>query len=471
MKRKSEIHTRKNFEDVNYFKLNAEFLLPMVDLASPVNEIFSNKQPPGAASFRKPAPHPHPKHHPVYYRFHVFPDSITMDNIEFDDWGVLDVSQAPLVYAPSFGTALPQTEPIVIVNALYPLIVNYRILGGFGVGRGVVVIRGTDNTFDFVKQEVTTPQYRMTDTYKITLPFKRNFDPNLYGYHQLIIELWEQYADGIVLPYQNDIPDKNTYKLMSSDWTWIYLGAGCRGDKFGGVDFVNFKAYDFTPKQLQLDTSGRIAQGQQVTLSWTVETAALPKTMYGFYGSYGGMYIYNFFAGTPPIYVPAANAGTSSGSITIDLSGLVVPLDHNYFMLQPASTGCGPQPKIIIPLKKAVPALAEIFNTYSNWYFDDPYTAELDIGTPFNIVFNYTNIGGTATGPFTFTIYLDNAYYSSTDYPGLKPGESVSVTSDVEAGLGAGSHTFVCVADSGLKVNQSTRQFNTGSVGLFVFSI
>ena len=155
--------------------------------------------------------------------------------------------------------------------------VSYNIMPGKDPFMDAVVVgRIADGVVGSVKQNVKLSAALTIQSGVLQMSsWPTPFPPSLYGWHQLLVDLWVVDPPGSVLPpeYQNP-PDNNKYTLQSSDWTWVIVNPGCVSN--GGVDYCSLKSFSVVPTTVKLDASGNtVKPNQSVTVSWEYEAASV----------------------------------------------------------------------------------------------------------------------------------------------------------------------------------------------------
>jgi hypothetical protein len=204
-------------------------------------------------------------------------------------WGTTGTPQAPFNGPAGTGNS-------IYVQPDRPMFLNYTLAWGYlsPFKEGVLIARVGDGLIAPAHQNITVPP--STDAFsQVGGVFQLDGWPNpfpasLYGYHQVILDLWAVTPYGQPLPpeYQTSPPDPRKFILQSTDWAWLWVSPGCRGSE-GGIDFCTIKSFSVTPTQVMLDPTGKYyLPNQHLTAKWELETLDLPPTQFGFKGSWPG---------------------------------------------------------------------------------------------------------------------------------------------------------------------------------------
>ena len=299
------------------------------------------------------------------------------------------------------------------------------------------------------------------------------FPEQLYGNHKLWIELWEVSSEGAPLPasYQAVANDPRLFRNVSSDWSWVFVSAGCKEDGTG-PDFLTINEMAFSNTAIELDSSGtKIAAGQSALLSWNILSANLPATAFNYAGSFVGInVVYNVPNWTPIIWhIPAENMG----SYSIDLGGLAWNMQAGITPYLTASVVSGAKcgEKTVFSANVAVTNALPPTQTLPDLLVHDIYVIippDNDVGIPepneaFSIVYIIANIGGAAAGPFTVTAQIDpdNVPFPYTFENGLAANTTGAFQLNFSAGLDFGEYVTTCIIDPSGQIMESNENNNT----------
>lgn len=389
----------------------------------------------------------------------LMPDSIYIDSVKWFDGATAPPYQGSV---PSPGGVSGYPEYVEPHDAL---LLNYRLWKGLmRYSEAIAIARVADGVTAPVHVPIQLPPFALgaaEQTGSIELDgWPTPFPSSLYGFHQLIVELWYLTSTGQPLPpeLQTSPPDPRLFQRASSDWCWLYVSPVCKGHP-NGIEFLKLNGASIDKTVVQLDATGqKVAANQIVTISWNYSSAGLPATNYGYPGSFAGVTlaysVSGLYAAFPPLPV-------SQGQL--DLSGQ--PWQPGAFVyVTGGGAQCGgnvtwKQFPISTPAQKPIPAdLVANFILLTPTDFPHPYD-------PFAAFFQISNAGGTATPGFQATLELQSGT-SSTIYgpfalPGMQPFETKAYTYDFPDGLPPGDYYIYIHLDVGGAVTESNKGNNS----------
>ena len=336
----------------------------------------------------------------------VIPDAIYIDSVKWFDLATEPPYQGSV---PSPGGSYPP-----YVQPHDSLLVNYRLWKGLmRYSEAIAIARVADGVTMPVHIPIQLPPFALgaaDQKGSIELHgWPTPFPNSLYGFHQLIIELWWVTGTGQPLPLELQIspPDPRLFQRASSDWCWLFVSPVCKGQP-NGVEFLKLNSASIDKTAVQLDSTGQnIAANQILTVSWNYSSAGLPATSYGYQGSLFGVMLAYSVSG---LYVEFPPLPVSQGQL--DLSGQ--PWQPGAFVYVTAGgASCGDvtwkQFPLTTPAQKPTPAdLVANYITLTPTDFPRLYE-------PFAAFFQISNAGGTATPGFQAALELQSGA-SSTVY-------------------------------------------------------
>ena len=327
------------------------------------------------------------------------------------------------------------------------VLVSYRVVKGLmPFTEGVLVVRIGDGVLSAQHAPVLLPPTHAESNGVVEVDgWLKPFPAHLYGFHQLIVELWAVTPTGQPLPpeSQTNPPDTRLFAFQSSDWAWVWVSPGCRDRIQGGVDWIKLNSATASPTTVTLDSTGtKVAGNQSVQVSWNFSSAGLAPTAYGYNGSATGLRIGRL--GYDTLYLAHPADVKAVDQISVDLSGLPFP-PGAVITVDAAGTECFTQVVTVAIAGKGMPvAPANVVCTNSGY---EPYQ-DLQASDPFAVWFLLKNMGGQPSGQLTAHIVLD----ATVDNPSgtdsgplsfsLQPGAETALEWPFAQGLPAGYHDF-----------------------------
>jgi hypothetical protein len=308
-----------------------------------------------------------------------------------------------------------------------------------------------------------------------------------FGPSRIDFQAWVRNdADGLILP-----ADLAPFVPAGSKWHLaaiplppqlpLYFSPGCVKDGTGD-DFCTVTQFAISPTAVQLNAAGNVvAAGQQVTVSWQVESAGYPATP-NYPGSLNGIRIYNSFTKTSTVIVPPAPANTKmvAGSHTFNVGGLPygptvlggTTIPQPYFEFDwGGANECGVQTASVptsllvggnkMTVTPTGALLAFIYSSYTTT--PDDMTSDEQLVATFQI----RNIGAAASGQFAVHLDLDDGDQTADQsVQSLGSGDVTTVTWTFADGLSAGSHEITATFES---LQAGTQAGPPSEIGLSLF--